>query len=114
MQVINKYNLKDNYYESGWGEVHRVGSNLKWTPTDKDPDGKRAALRNMRNVMSKRQTQKQAHYAKHLAAIEAKRKEIIDVRLASGRMSWLRRMRSNAQALSDDCPPAVAALIKST
>lgn len=32
MQVLQRFGLKDNYYQSGWGERYRVGTNLKWSP----------------------------------------------------------------------------------
>lgn len=50
VQVLRRFGLKDNYYQSGWGEQYRVGTNLKWTPdqTDKqtlpDPDELRQRL----------------------------------------------------------------------
>lgn len=34
LQVITRYTLRDNYYQSGWGEKYRVGTSLKWTPAE--------------------------------------------------------------------------------
>jgi hypothetical protein len=36
VQVLRRFGLKDNYYQSGWGEKYRVGTNLKWTPDQVD------------------------------------------------------------------------------
>lgn len=36
MQVLRRFGLKDNYYQSGYGEKYRVGTNLKWTPDQTD------------------------------------------------------------------------------
>ena len=36
VQVLRRFGLKDNYYQSGWGEKFRVGTNLKWLPDQLD------------------------------------------------------------------------------
>lgn len=38
MQILRRFGLKDNYYQSGWGERYRVGTNLKWSPGEADKE----------------------------------------------------------------------------
>lgn len=36
--MLRRFGLKDNYYQSGWGERYRVGTNLKWSPDETDKE----------------------------------------------------------------------------
>eukprot|EP00892_Ulva_mutabilis_P012698 jgi/Ulvmu1/9800/UM056_0040.1 len=38
VKILKRFGLKDNYYQSGWGERYRVGTNLKWSPDQTDKE----------------------------------------------------------------------------
>lgn len=104
MQVLKRFKLKDNYYQSGFGEKYRVGTNLKWTPdqTDKaslpDPEVMRERVQER---IKKRTVKKAMVGSKSLTRKKAKfherSQQLIQNRIRKLNEGWEKRPRTNGE-----------------